>query len=109
TDATHVPAAIRLLNRLELVGETLRHALHTLAGAVPDWLRRQRPADRAARYGPQLDEYRLPQEPAARQALAAQIGADGLQLLRALWEPAAPAWLRQVPAVETLRQVWVQP
>src|SRR5438105_5200018 len=30
TDSTHVLAAVRVLNRLELVGETLRHALNAL-------------------------------------------------------------------------------
>ena len=44
TDSTHVLAAIRVLNRLELVGETLRHALNSLAIIAPDWLRgQQRP------------------------------------------------------------------
>lgn len=33
TDATHVVAAVRDLNRLEMVGETLRAALETLAAA----------------------------------------------------------------------------
>jgi transposase len=39
TDSTHVLAAIRVLNRLELVGETVRHALNSLAVVAPDWLR----------------------------------------------------------------------
>jgi transposase len=39
TDATHVLAAIRELNRLERVGETLRAALNELAALAPDWLR----------------------------------------------------------------------
>lgn len=38
TDSTHVLAAIHALNRLENVGETLRHALNVLAEAAPDWL-----------------------------------------------------------------------
>src|SRR3712207_1939340 len=108
TDATAVLAAIRLLNRLELVGETLQHALHTLAAVVPDWLRRQCPAEWVDRYARRLEEYRLPKELAARQALAAQIGADGRQLLLAVRSPSAPTWLRELPAVETLRQVWGQ-
>ena len=37
TDATHVLAAIRVLNRLELVAETLRAALNGLATVAPDW------------------------------------------------------------------------
>jgi transposase len=39
TDSTHVLAAIRVLNRLELVGETLRHALNSLAVVAPDGCR----------------------------------------------------------------------
>ena len=35
TDATHVLAAIHVLNRLECLGETLRHALNTLAATDP--------------------------------------------------------------------------
>ncbi|HEX6866257.1 MAG TPA: IS1182 family transposase [Caulobacteraceae bacterium] len=108
TDSTHVLAAVRTLNRLEFVGETLRHALEVLATAAPDWVRQHVPAAWADRYGRRLEDYRLPQAAAARQALAATIGADGLALLRAIYAEAAPAWLAAVPAVETLRRVWLQ-
>src|SRR3954466_3375038 len=37
TASTHVLGAIRALNRLECVGETLRHALNSLAVVPPDW------------------------------------------------------------------------
>jgi hypothetical protein len=36
------------------------------------------------------------------------IGRQGTELLDALFDPTAPQWLRQVPAVEVLRHVWVQ-
>jgi len=36
------------------------------------------------------------------------VGGDGHARLAALWAPDAPAWLRTIPAVETLRRVWVQ-
>jgi transposase len=108
TDSTAVLAAIRTLNRLELVDEALRHALHTLAAVAPEWLRQVCPPDWAERYGPRLGDYRRPLAAAAREALAAQIGADGRQLLQAAYAPDAPAWLRAVPAVEALRQIWVQ-
>jgi hypothetical protein len=39
TDSTHVLGAVKVLNSLELVGETLRHALNVLATVVPEWLR----------------------------------------------------------------------
>ena len=103
TDSTHVVAAIRALNRLELVGETLRQALNVLATVAPDRLRAGVPPAWHDRYDTRLAEYRLPKTEAARQALAEQIGADGRALLAALSAPAAPAWLREVPAVEALR------
>jgi transposase len=45
TDSTHVLAAVRVLNRLELVGETLRHTLNVLAEVAPTWVRAQAPAE----------------------------------------------------------------
>jgi len=38
TDSTHVTAAVAALNRLELVGESVRAALEALAAAHPRWL-----------------------------------------------------------------------
>ena len=37
-----------------------------------------------------------------------QVGADGHELLAQIYNPDTPEWLRQIPAVEILRQVWVQ-
>jgi transposase len=108
TDSTHILAAIRTLNRLECVGETLRHALNTLATMAPTWLRSWVPSAWFDRYGRRFEEYRLPPGKAERYALAAQMGADGCTLLMALHAPDAPDWLWRLPAVETLRQVWVQ-
>jgi transposase len=105
TDSTHILAAIRELNRLECVGETLRRTLNTLAMVAPDWLRSWVPSTWYARYGRRFEEYRLPPGKADRYALAAQIGADGSALLTALHGSDAPEWLRQIPAVETLGQV----
>jgi transposase len=108
TDSTHVLAAIRALNRLECVGETMRHALNTLAVAAPDWLLAHSQAEWVDRYGPRVDDYRLPESQADRHAYAELIGADGQLLLTAIYAPTAPLWLRDLGAVETLRQVWVQ-
>src|SRR3954470_22671187 len=44
TDSTHVLAAVRTLNRLELVAETLRAALNATAAVAPDWLRALAPS-----------------------------------------------------------------
>jgi transposase len=108
TDSTHVLAAVRALNRLECVGETVRQALNALAIAAPDWLRPRLHPDWIDRYGTRFDDYRLPKAEAARQALAEQIGADGRVLLRAISAADAPTWLHNLRAVCILRQVWIQ-
>jgi transposase len=108
TDSTHVLAAIRVLNRLECVGEAMRQALNTLAVVAPTWLAGQVPSDWVERYGPRMEAYRLPKGQAAREALALTIGADGFLLWEALWAPDAPPWLRQIEAIEVLRQIWLQ-
>ena len=41
TDSKHVVAAIKQLNRLEVVGEALQAALSALAVIAPVWLREQ--------------------------------------------------------------------
>ncbi len=103
TDSTVVLAAVRALNRLEFVGETLRHTLEVLATVAPAWLRAHADPAWAERYGRRVEQYRLPRELAERDALALAIGADGRAVLQALYAPDSPAWLREVPAVETLR------
>ena len=108
TDSTHVLAAVRTMNRLELVGETVRFALNRLAMVAPDWLRALIEPAWADRYGMRVENYRLPKADSERQALAAAIGADGYRLLVAALAPDAPAAVRAEPAVEALRQVWVQ-
>ncbi len=108
TDSTHVLAAIDVLNRLECIGETLRHTLNTLASVAPAWLRSWVPTVWFDRYGRRFEEYRLPPGKPERYALAAQIGADGRQVLQAVFAVEAPAWLREVPCVLLLQQVWEQ-
>jgi transposase len=75
---------------------------------APDWLRSWVPSSWFERYGRRFEEHRLPPGRAERYALAAQIGADGRQLLEKIYEPSAATWLREIPAVQTLRQVWLQ-
>jgi transposase len=108
TDSTHVLAAIRALNRIEVVAETMRHALDSLAVAAPGWLRAQAPPAWADRYARRAEDDRLPTSKEARDALALAIGADGQALLGAADAPGAPVWLRELPAVQTLRHGWVQ-
>ena len=108
TDSTHIVAAVRSLNRLEIVGETLHAALNALAQVDPVWLRAHVTAEWFLRYGKPFSDYQQPQGKGERQQLAETIGRDGHHLLTELYRATAPASLRRVAAVETLRQVWVQ-
>ena len=68
TDSTHVLAAMRVLNRLELVAETLRAALNAVATVAPAWLQTLSPLAWSDRYGRRMEDARLPKDPAEREA-----------------------------------------
>src|SRR3954453_12682171 len=106
TDATHVLASIRVLTRLELLGETLRAALNELAAAAPDWLRGAAPRAWYERYARRVEDGRLPRAAAEREAYARAVGEDGFGLLARLDRPETAAELRGLPKVLILRQVW---
>lgn len=108
TGSTHVLGAIRQLSRLESIGETLRQVLNQLVVVAPAWLHTVVHADWKDRYATRIEQYRLPKTESQREALALTFAADGYQLLDALYHPLAPAWLREIPAVQMLRQVWLQ-
>lgn len=108
SDSTHVLAKIQTLTRYELVVETLRHALDTLAEAGPQWLQSLITPAWVDRYGLRNSILAVPKSSADRQAWIAEIGTDGMALLIALNGADAPQGLRQLPALEALRQIWVQ-
>jgi len=106
TDSTHVLAAIRVLNRLELVAETLRAALNDVATIAPTWLQGVAPLAWYERYGKRIEETHLPREQAQRDAYVQTVGEDGYALLDALDAAEAPEGLRELPRIATLRQTW---
>jgi len=109
TDSTHVIAAVAALNRLELVGESVRAALEALAAAHPDWLaQRVCVSDWTRRYGTPMTAWRPPASQAKRDELAIAHARDGYALLEAVYDSSAPAWLRELPAIDVLRRVLVQ-
>ncbi|MFF5232702.1 transposase [Dactylosporangium sp. NPDC000521] len=108
TDSTHVLAAVRTLNRMEFVGETLRAALEALAAAAPDWLAPMIDAGWAERYGTRIDSYHFPKGEDVRRRWAEQVGRDGYLILDAVAASSAPAWLQEIPAVQVLAQAWEQ-
>ncbi len=88
-------AAIRTLQRLECVLDTMHLALNQLAGADSAWVQQHIPLDWYARYGLRAEGSRLPKDASKREALAARIGADGYQLMRLVFaEKGCPSFVR---------------
>ncbi|HEX5439835.1 MAG TPA: transposase [Ktedonobacterales bacterium] len=111
TDSTHILGAVKALNQLELVGETLRHALNVLATVAPEWLQPQIPPEWFERYSERIEDYRLPKEKTERARLSATIGEDGYTLLASIHQTATQeewAGLRELPAIRILEQIWAQ-
>jgi transposase len=108
TDSTYILSAVRHLNRLEVVGQTLYHVLDLLAQIAPDWLKAQVEAEWYERYSQRFSNYRFPKSEAEKIALAELIGADGFHLLHRIYSEDAPPFLYKIPVVDTLRRVWLQ-
>ena len=106
TDATHVLAAIRVMNRLEQVGETMRAALNELATEAPLWLQSVAPTEWYKRYGRRIENDRLPQSKAGQEAYGQQVGEDGYYLLDLVAQPDAPKGLDKLAMITALRLVW---
>ncbi|MFC7584592.1 hypothetical protein ACFQYP_13255 [Nonomuraea antimicrobica] len=109
TDSTHVISAVRDVNRVELAGECMRAALEALAVAAPDWVQQVLEVPGwAERYRLRADSWRMPTSKAKQEELARVYGADGYALVEAVYAPFSPAWLRHLPAVDTLRIMLIQ-
>src|SRR5919197_3675383 len=106
TDSTHVLAAIRVLNRLELVAETLRAVLNAVATVAPEWLQGFAPLEWYERYGKRIEDVRLPRDTADREAYAQMVGEDGFHFLDAVEAAEAPKEVRKLPILESLRRTW---
>ena len=107
TDSTHVLASIRNVNRRELVGETLRSALNVLSTVNPQWVATSVDACWYLKYARRFEVSRQAQTNDEMIASAEEIGRDGMALLEKVLSDQAPAYLRSLPAVETLRRCWI--
>jgi transposase len=96
------------MTRVEFLGETLRYALNALAEVAPIWLQSVAPVEWYDQYGKRFEDSRLPKTPSEREVLASEIGADGFHLLDLIYAEATPFHWRTFPAIEALRQVWLQ-
>jgi hypothetical protein len=101
-------AAVRQLNQVELVGESVRACVEAIAAAAPDWAQACLDAGWQRRYGARVDSWRMPASKTKRAELGGDYARDGVALLRAVWDPASPSWLAQLPAVGVLQRVLIQ-
>jgi transposase len=108
TDSTHILGAIRVLNRIERVGETLRAALNVIATVAGKWLVERSPAVWYQRYGKRMENYQFPKSDSAREQLASSIGEDGYLLLKLIEQDKEMNWLKEVETVKILNQMWEQ-
>ncbi|GHO88548.1 hypothetical protein KSZ_65540 [Dictyobacter formicarum] len=86
----------------------MRFVLNSLAVVAGDWLLEHSDEIWLRRYGHRIEEKLFPKSQESRLAVAETIGQDGWKLLTNLFDPAAPAWLREIPAVDGLRRIWIQ-
>jgi hypothetical protein len=106
TFSTHVLAAIRTMNRLECVSETRPSTVWRLwhqRGYAPRFL-----PNGTSAMGPGQKSIAFPKKRASARPWPNKLGSMARRRLPAIHSPEAPAWLWEVPAVETLRRVWVQ-
>jgi transposase len=108
TDSTHVLAKIRACNRRMCVGEAMRFVLGSIAIVADGWLLHHSDDTWVLRYGHRIEEVHLPKAATERTALAEEIGRDGSTLLTDIFDPHAPVFLCEIPAVQILRQIWTQ-
>ena len=108
TDSTHILAIVKELTKVEHLEETLKSALNTLAKVAPNWLERIITTDWYDRYGQKVEYSRKTRTAAEKEVKAIGIGTDGFYLLDGIYHENTPDSIRQLQAVEVLRQVWLQ-
>jgi len=77
TDSSHILAAVRQLNQIELVGESVRACVDALAAAAPDWAAGRLDTSWQRRYGARVAAWRMPASKTKRVALGIDYARDG--------------------------------
>jgi transposase len=108
TDSTAVLAAVRTLNSLESVGESMRAVLNDLAKEHPEWLLVHLDPTWFDRYVHRFEMTRFPKQESKQQALRKQVGEDVAHLLDRVDLQETPSSLRLLPSITRLRHVFDQ-
>ena len=106
TDSSHVLASVRTLNRLELIGETMRAALNYLAKEVPEWLITVANDDWYKKYGHRVENSRLPKSDPKKEEYAVSVGKDGFKLMDALDKDSTVKKYLNTLQLEALKTAW---
>lgn len=104
TDSTHVLAAVLRRNRLELLGETPRAALNSVAEHAPEWLQGSVPPAWFEQDSRRIEAWQLPGAKHKQAQVMPQSGPYGARLLAEMWRAQAHAPLRHLAEVEGVRR-----
>jgi transposase len=108
TVSTHVLAALHIITCMEWVGEPLHAVLQSLATVVPAWITARAPIEWDECSEMHRKHFLLPNEKSTHEDVADQIGRDVWSLLHGVCEEKTLPWLKEIPAVEVVRRVWLQ-
>lgn len=109
TDSTHVLAAVRRLNRVEVIGETLRSVLNDLAELEPDWSRTWVPAEWFKHYASRIEYPSGQRSESAEKRLERilRIGQDGFVLFEKAGANNVPDSIKRCAGLEWLWRCWL--
>ena len=113
TDSLAILGAVNVLNRLEMVIETVRVTLEAIARTNGKWLKENVPDSFMKPYIERAENARLVKEHGEKgteetRRLATCTGRDGAWLLARMDQTDTPRTVKELAEVATLRQVWAQ-
>jgi transposase len=113
TDSLSIIGAVRELNRLEFVIETMRLALEEIASTAQDWFKQNIPSSWIDRYGEWAQAERIVKETGAKakaeaERIMIEVGEDGYQLIAAIEKEETPKEIGLLEKVQLMKQVWKQ-
>lgn len=106
SDSIAMLVKVRRLSRIEMVVETLRLAVVALVAAHREWCEEVIPPSWEEKYSERFVRQRYSEQ--EWKEYEANIGNDGMWLIKRLMDGGAPAELQGLPEVQVLGTVWAQ-